>query len=92
MGGYPQPPFIYNGIRKPLRGGKSQDYPQQYPAYVYGGWPEPSHRGFYGPPSYGSMPFMYRPGMEIIPTSGMDYIADQFQGMSVTSHYYQTVF
>ncbi len=84
MGGYPQPPFIYNGgMRKPLRGGKSQDYPQQqFPTYMYGGWPEPS-RGFYGPPGYGSMPYMYRPGMDIIPTSGMDYITDQFQGVHV---------
>ena len=64
-----------------MRGGKSQDYPQQFPAYMYGGWTEPN-RGFYGPPGYGSIPFMFRghPGMEIIPTSGVDYMTDQFQG------------
>ncbi|XP_064391521.1 RNA-binding protein Musashi homolog 1-like [Halichondria panicea] len=87
MGGYAAPPFIYNGMRKPMRGGKSQDYPQQFPAYMYGGWAEPN-RGFYGPPAYGSMPFMFRghPGMEIIPTSGVDYMTDQFQGIALGAY------
>ncbi len=80
-----------------MRGGKSQDYPQQFPAYMYGGWTEPN-RGFYGPPGYGSIPFMFRghPGMEIIPTSGVDYMTDQFQGscmqQSIGHNYYTSFY
>ena len=95
MGGYTAAPVLIGngGMRKPHRGGKSQEFSQHqnYPAFMYGGWAEPPRMagGYYGPAGYGGMPItMIRghPGMDpnmIIPTSGMDYMADQFQGVFV---------
>ena len=93
MGGYTAAPVLIGngGLRKPHRGGKSQEFSQHhnYPTFMYGGWAEPPRMagGYYGPAGYGGMPYtMIRghPGMDpnmIIPTSGMDYMTDQFQGV-----------
>jgi len=39
--------------------------------------------GYYGSPGYGSMPPMHLMRGTLVPTSGMDYLPDQFQGSDV---------
>ena len=70
---------------KTHRGLKGRNY-SHYTTFTYpqGGWGDhPRMGGYYGP-TYGGMPMHVmrgHPVMDPMTTSGMDYIADQFQGV-----------
>ena len=80
-------PMLYDGKH---RGGKTGGY-SQYPAYsfAHSGWGDHRMNGgvYYAPAGYGGIPMpLLRGHMDsaaaaMVPTSGMDYITDHFQGL-----------
>lgn len=84
MMGYGTAPMLYDGKH---RGGKA-GY-AQYPAfsYAHSGWADHRMNGvYYAPAGYGGMPIPLLRGhidSAMVPTSGMDYITDHFQGVCV---------
>lgn len=88
MGGYNAPPVMLSGGAggKPDRGSKNRAYSQygagSYP-YGPGGWGEhPMGPGFFGPAAFGIHMPMMRGHMGMDP-AGMDYMAEQFQGLAM---------
>lgn len=77
-------PMLYDSKHRGTKAGYSQ-----YPAYsfTHSGWGDHRMNGgvYYAPAGYGGIPMpLLRGHMDsaaMVPTSGMDYITDHFQGL-----------